>query len=284
MRVWPTFVVGLLLAVVAAQPHAIHGSANDDIVNADNLPNEVLYPEWRKLLGDFKSVSYREHLAALFAVRDPHVHKVLIGANVPDLDAAGVFEGTPVDGVDLYDQEDTKSVPFPLDRLVPSLIRDDQHASLYETTAAQLGTPIKAQYLLVDHTISEYTSDPAGNEYSIGVIPSKAVGGMVPNLCLLYVAAPGEHDRARVPYLNNGVPIVVVFTWPIGTSYVYSNICFEENWFWSGGDLDINVHDGNSQKPTKAPKHAHAKVDTLSRWPPTFALYGGLQKFTEGRN
>jgi hypothetical protein len=263
--------------------HAIHGTVADDIVRQPaGIMNQDDHPEWGAAqVVPFKSNNYKEHLATLFACREPEVHKVLLGANVPDIDAVSVFAGTPVDGVVLWDHEDMLNQQFPIEKFQHGVNRDDKVASVLESSAAQIGLPVRGQYLIIDHSLSQYATDADGNEYDIGVMPS--VSG-IPNLCQLYVAEPGDHDKARVPYLNNGVPINVVFTWPVATNYAYSNICFEQDYFWSGQEVDVNAHDANLQKPTRAQPADFKNVEKGSVWPPTFAMYGGLVEHTPGRN
>jgi hypothetical protein len=263
-----------LVAVASAQAHAIHGAVADDIV-IDGQCNKQDHSEFDTVhvIGEFKTnpYSYKEGLSVLFSAREPQVSKVIYGHNLPDLDAAALFEGTPIDGAVLFDGEDTKQEQFPVDRIMSAHSRDDRVASLFEATAAELAIPIKAQYLVVDHTLAQTATDVMGNQWEIGVLPSVAKNGttIVPNLCQLYMAPYGTRDYK--PVLVNGLPIIIVFTWPRGTNYVYSNVCFEQNYFWSTGDADVNVYDGNKTKKSRAP-HNEQRIE---RWPPTFATYGG---------
>eukprot|EP00697_Spironema_sp_BW2_P006297 gnl/Spiro4/18806_TR10055_c0_g1_i1.p1 gnl/Spiro4/18806_TR10055_c0_g1~~gnl/Spiro4/18806_TR10055_c0_g1_i1.p1 ORF type:complete len:284 (-),score=56.04 gnl/Spiro4/18806_TR10055_c0_g1_i1:77-898(-) len=257
-------VLFFLFSVVAAQSHSFHGIVPADILTRTGKLNRRAFGEFDKVSGSLKEVpaSASEALCVLFAAREPELTKAVIGENVPFIDAAALWQGTKYDSVALFDGESTMEEAFPVNRLLRQRDRDDQVPSIFEATAAELKLPVRAQYLLVQHTIVKYSTSKHGVEYEIGVVPSTAGPGMQPNLCTLYITPKG--DRNRNPYLNNGLPVIVIFTWKRENKYVFSNICFEENWFWSTGDVDVNVHSATYTKPTLA----KLKDQQQERWPP----------------
>eukprot|EP00697_Spironema_sp_BW2_P014049 gnl/Spiro4/437_TR241_c0_g1_i1.p1 gnl/Spiro4/437_TR241_c0_g1~~gnl/Spiro4/437_TR241_c0_g1_i1.p1 ORF type:complete len:360 (+),score=65.25 gnl/Spiro4/437_TR241_c0_g1_i1:45-1082(+) len=321
--------VAFVLGCEANTMRKIQGFVSDNIVSARNQMNRRDYAEWNRAVGTFKGNTFREHLCALFACREPGVHKVVLGADaIPDIYAAAVLEQEwgnvnfgpyatpassgaapvpdaklpPVDGNVLYTGFPTKDVPFPVTSLMPAGTRDSNVPSVFERTAAKFGTPVVTQYIIVDHTITKFSGSTLATdeEFEIGVIPDKN------NLCQLYIMTARDVTNVKkVPLLNNGVPIGVIFSWPIGLNYAYSNVCFDENWFWTGGEYDVNAHDSLRQRRSRVVSQTDAEGgeeggaepgsepetqkevraggvllkpvhDSRMVWPPTFALYGGL--------
>lgn len=242
--------------------------------------------------GALKTNSYHEELCLLFAASQykEGSSSTIYGANTPDVFAVSLWEGRgnrTVEGAIIWDGADTKEAQFPIERFLPQLMSETRSPSAFEATAARISVPVRGQYLVIDHTMAAMAQDIYGHQYQIGVVPSKPPPGssLEANICLLYISPPNEMYGSasfaqRVPFLQNGAPISVIFSWPVGNNYVYSNVCFQEDWFWSGSDVDIDVHDSTLQKPTSAPPAEQVS----SRWPPTFSLYGGSSRHVDGRN
>jgi len=261
---------------VEIHAHAIHGSISDDLMFRNGSLNFLTHREFRCDSGSpvegqpLKGGPGKlEALAVLFATREPHGDRVLVGSKVPKVEAVATAAcHTAI----MYAAAETKDKEFPVDKFVGYDTPGHAGLNVYGETCAVMSFTGQQFYLVVEHTLARFAQDDHGNRWEVGVVPSEGDGKTPPFLCQLYMNPYGQNrnpgDRGvQKPFLIEGKPVYVIFTWPAANNVIaYSNVCFEENLFWSTDAYDIDAHDASKQPATQAPP----EDITPGRWPPVF--------------